>query len=82
MKYFQFDKIIKPQGQNFLFSILGEVKPLEEKLKDDAGVVQLDNIDNDKDAKMKRLEEKDKRKKFVRLLCPHCRVECATFRVN
>lgn len=66
----------------FFFSILDEAKPLEEKLKDDAGVVQVDNIDIDKDAKMKRLEEKDKRKKFVRLLCPHCRVECATFRVN
>lgn len=63
-------------------TILGEVKTLEEKLKDDSGVVTVDNADTDKDSKMKRLEEKDKRKKFVRLLCPHCRVECATFRVK
>lgn len=64
------------------YTILGEVETLEEKLKDDSGVVPFDNADIDKDSKMKRLEEKDKRKKFVRLLCPHCRVECATFRVK
>lgn len=73
---------IKKNFFKLFCTILGEVEKLEEMLEEETGSVQVDNVDTEKDSKLKRLEEKDKRKKFVRLLCPHCRVECATFRVK
>lgn len=44
-------------------------------------------IDKSSDAEgdsesVKKGDDKDKRKKFVRLFCPHCRIESATFKVT
>lgn len=53
-------------------------------------LVEADKAADDEDAKndpkssKKKVDDKDKRsaKKFVRLLCVHCRIECVTFKVK
>lgn len=37
--------------------------------------------DNEDDENLQKDEDKEKRKKFVRLFCVHCRIESATFKV-
>lgn len=37
---------------------------------------------DDADKKKLKIDDKEKRKKHVRLWCVHCRIECATFKVN
>lgn len=55
----------------------------EEKIEDatEGDEMQVDKLSDAEDDE-KKGDDKEKRKKFVRLWCVHCRIESATFKVN
>lgn len=44
--------------------------------------MEVDKSDNEDTESAKKGDDKEKRKKFVRLFCVHCRIESATFKVS
>lgn len=44
--------------------------------------MQVDKSDDEDTESVKKGDDKEKRKKFVRLFCVHCRIESATFKVS
>lgn len=54
-----------------------------ETIKTDAmDIDKMADAEKDDKKKIKTDDNKEKRKKFVRLWCVHCRIECATFKVK
>lgn len=44
--------------------------------------IQMDKTSDNEDDEAMKDDDKEKRKKFVRLFCVHCRIESATFKVR
>lgn len=67
------DECAKPDNEN---------ENTEAEKTDAMDTDKVADADKDDKKKIKIDDNKEKRKKFIRLWCVHCRIECATFKVN